>query len=270
MKSRLLPAILALALSTSAAQSHEFWIEPQDYAVDPGAPVQADLFVGEAFEGLRQSYIPRNFRRFEMAGPEGSVPVTGRAGDRPAVNQAAGEGLQVIVHETTDSVITWRDFADFEAFVRHKDAEWSLSRHAERGLPDKDFAEAFSRYAKSLVAVGAGAGSDAPQGLEVELTARANPYTDDVSAGFPVALAYQGAPWANAQIEMFEKGPDGSVAITTHLTDDEGRATLPVRPGHSYMLDAVLIREPSATLAQDRGVVWESLWANLTFAVPGD
>ncbi len=34
------------------------------------------------------------------------------------------------------------------------------------------------------------------------------------------------------------------------------------------MLDAVVLREPSEALAAERDVVWESLWANLTFAVP--
>ena len=51
-------------------------------------------------------------------------------------------------------------------------------------------------------------------------------------------------------------------------TDDNGVATFPVRPGYSYMVDAVVLREPSDRLAEQFGAVWETLWANLTFAVP--
>ena len=52
------------------------------------------------------------------------------------------------------------------------------------------------------------------------------------------------------------------------MTDSEGRVTVPVKSGHRYMLDAVVLREPSANLAEATGAVWESLWANLTFEVP--
>src|SRR5690606_19190479 len=55
-------SMLALALSTSAGFSHEFWIDPLDYTVASGMPLLADLRVGQAFEGSPHAYIPVNFR----------------------------------------------------------------------------------------------------------------------------------------------------------------------------------------------------------------
>ena len=75
---------------------------------------------------------------------------------------------------------------------------------------------------------------------------------------------------ADAQVELFEKAPGGAVEITYHRTDARGIAMLPVRPGHAYMADAVVLRAPSAALAAERGVAWETLWAELNFAVPGE
>ncbi len=265
---RALTTATFLASITGAAQGHEFWIEPQAFMVAPDEAILADLKVGEGFEGIRHSYLPATFRLFEMAQGEARTPVESRLGDRPAVNQAAAEGLAVLLHVTTDSRLTYREFAKFERFVTHKDAAWTVEAHAARGLPDAGFVEAYSRYAKSLVAVGDGAGSDRTYGLETELVALANPYTDDLGAGLPVQLYYQGAPRGTAQIEIFARAPDGAIAISTALTDDSGRATIPVVPGFDYMLDAVVLREPSAALAAETGAVWESLWANLTFAVP--
>lgn len=198
------------------------------------------------------------------------MPVDGRLGDRPALNQVPpGEGLLVVVHETTDNKLTYSEFAKFEKFVTHKDARWTLAAHADRGLPDDGFGEAYSRYAKSLVAVGEGTGQDRAFGLLTELVAGANPYTDDVSNGLPVTLYYEGNPRSDAQIEVFEKAADGTVEITTVRTDRAGQAVIPVKPGHRYMLDAVVLRIPSPALAEAGGVVWESLWANLTFEIPG-
>ena len=261
-------ASLALALSTTAAAGHEFWIDPIDFLVPSGAPVVADIRVGQEYEGSASAWIPRNFRIFEIAQGDVRTPVEGRMGDRPALNQTAPDGLAIALHVTTDSRITWKEFQKFEDFVRHKDAEWTLAEHAARGLPEVDFSEAYSRYAKSLIAVGDGAGADRDYGLLTELVALANPYTDDLSAGFPVRLLYQGAPRADAQIEVFAKDEAGAVTISTVRTDAEGRAVVPVAPGTRYMLDAVVLREPSEALAAERDVVWESLWANLTFAVP--
>lgn len=263
-------ATLAMIASAPPSHSHEFWIDPVSATVAVGEPIVAVTRVGQTFEGNSYSYVPENFRLFEIAQGGMRVPVEGLIGDRPSLDQAApGEGLAVILHVTRDYTLTYDEPDKFRDFVTHKDARWVLDAHAERGLPDADFSEAYSRYAKALVAVGEGEGEDSTFGLLTEITALANPYTDDVSGGLPVRLAYDGAPRAGAQIEVFEKGENGAVEVFTVRTDDAGEATVPVKPGRRYMLDAVVLREPAEALAQETGVVWESLWANLTFTVPG-
>ena len=265
---RMLIVFLAVSLSSGTVQSHELWIDPVDHLVGSGEPVVADLRVGQEFEGPAYSYFPRSFRQFEIAFGNESAPVDGRSGDRPAVNQTVPPGLSVIVHVTTDSRLGYSEWEKFRAFVEHKDAEWTLSAHDARGLPREGFGEVYSRYAKSLVSVGDGAGADRAFGLETEIVAGLNPYTDDLSDGLPVTVFYQGAPRADAQLEVFAKAPDGTVVITQERTDAQGRAIVPVKPGHRYMLDAVVLREPAPDVAEANNAVWESLWANLTFAVP--
>ena len=266
---------LALAISITCiatlAKGHEFWIEPKSYQVVTGDELVAELRVGQSFSGGSQAYLPQNFRRFEYGANGQTAPITGRLGDRPAARlETSGEGLVVLIHETTDLKITWDEFGKFEKFVRHKDAEWVLEAHQSEGLSEENVAEAYSRYAKSLVAVGAGAGSDFESGLETEIIALENPYTGNMADGIDVRVLYQGNPRAEEQIEIFEKTDSGDVSIFTLKTDANGEATIPVKPGHQYMLDSVVLRKPSAELANSRNVLWESLWANLTFAVPAE
>lgn len=264
MLHRALATVFALTLSTSVASGHEFWIDPETFRLAPGDTIAAQLRVGQAYEGSAQVYNPGNFRRFEIAAGGETTPVDGRLGDRPALSAPAREGLNVVVHVTKDFSLTYnKGFEQFADFVTHKDAEWAIAAHRARGLPESGFREIYSRYAKSLVAAGSGAGQDFVAGLETELTALKNPYTDDVSDGLPVSLTYQGAPRGEAQVEVFEKDPAGEVTVFTLRTDNDGVALVPVRPGHRYMLDAVVLREP-----EREDAVWESLWANLTFAVP--
>lgn len=251
----------------SAGLTHEFWIEPKLYQVETDAEIVASLFVGQSFGGSEQAYIGRNFARFDMTCGSGPVPVEGRDGDRPAMTVAADtEGLCVVVHQTRDYTLTYHDWEQFVDFVKHKDFKTALADHAARGLPETEFIEKYSRYAKSLIAVGAGAGSDVVAGLLTEIVAEANPYTDDLGSGLPVRVLYEGKPRIDAQVELFEKAPDGTVEITMHRTDSEGRVSLPVKPGHTYLADAVVLREVEPVAKNDP--VWESLWAALTFGVP--
>ena len=258
-----------LSVWTVPVQGHEFWIDPVSHSVPEGAPILADTRVGQAFEGSSYSYNPKTFRRFEIAQGSTVAPVEGRLGDRPALSQTApGSGLAVALHVTTDNELRYSEFAKFETFVGHKDADWVLAQHAARGLPETGFTELYSRYAKALVAVGDGSGADRDFGLLTEITALANPYTDDISAGLPVRVTYDGAPRVDAQVEVFEKSASGVVSIFTVVTDADGRALVPVKRGHRYMLDAVVLRAPSDLKAATTGAVWESLWANLTFETP--
>lgn len=265
----LVASCVVLLTSTSLSQGHEFWIDVEDWQVAPGGEITGDLVNGQFFAGPRQAYLPAQFRRFDLIMDDLVTPVTGRVGDRPALAaQALADGLTSIVHVTTDKKVTYTEFEKFVSFVEHKAAPWAVAAHADRDLPTDRFAEAYSRYAKALVAVGAGAGADAPQGLLTEIVALANPYTDDLSDGLPVQVIYQGEPRESAQVEVFERPPEGEVSVFTVQADEDGVAMIPVQAGYTYLLDSVVLREPAPELAEDMDVVWESLWAALTFEVP--
>ncbi|MCR9158689.1 MAG: DUF4198 domain-containing protein [Rhodobacteraceae bacterium] len=259
--------VLAIGLLPTSGGAHEFWIDPVDFMVPSGGALVATLRVGETFAGAEQSYLERNFARFDMKCGDALESVPGRSGDRPALNVGAPQdGLCVIVHQTKDYTLTYSDWQKFVNFVEHKDFQGVLAEHAARGLPETGFVELYSRYAKSLIAVSDGAGADAEVGLVTEIVAEANPYTDDMTGGLPIRVLYNGAPRADAQVELFARPPSGEVEVTLHRTDAEGRVTLPVDTGYSYLADAVVLRplEPKA----EKDPVWESLWASLTFAVP--
>ena len=264
-----LAVALSLACIAFPAKGHEFWIDPSDFTIAPGGIISGELRVGEAYEGTGIGFLPPRFRRFDfwINGKRGDVP--GRIGDRPALKMSAPEaGLLIVNHVTTDTRIVWDEWSDFVSFVEHKGAAWALDAHAARGLDEIDASEAYSRYAKSLIAVGFPEGGDRVMGMETEIVALENPYIGEIDDGVDVQVLYQGAPRANEQVEIFEKSSDGTVKIFTLTTDAQGKATIPVKRGHRYMLDSVVVREPSAELAESMDVEWETLWANLTFAVP--
>jgi Domain of unknown function (DUF4198) len=261
----LLLAFAALPLVVAPGFGHEFWIEPEKFQVESGDDVVAHLRNGQKFSGVDLAFFDHRAVRFEILQGGVVFPYQGRMGDIPALrSQAKGEGLMILVHQTAPSTLKYKDWDSFAAFASHKDIPDFEARHVARNLPRADFFESYTRYAKALIGVGDASGQDQSQALEIEFVAGANPYTDGLTGGFPLTLLYQGAPRAGTQVEVFERAPTGDVQVFTVHTDDDGQATIPVRSGHDYLLDAVIMR-PAPEGSQ---AVWDTHWASLTFRYP--
>jgi len=264
----ILYAISYLGIALPAA-AHEFWLEPQNYQPETGATLQVKLRNGQEFKGIEIGYFDTRIEMFDWLQNQTRKPVISRAGDFPAMTmQASRDGLMVLAYESTRSTVQYRNLGKFLEFAKHKDLKDAEERHKLRGLPEGRFSETYTRFCKSLIGIGSGVGHDVETGMETEFVALANPYTDDLANSFKVQLIYQGRPRINAQIEVFERSSDAVVEITTLHTDNQGYAIIPVKSQHSYMLDAVVLREPDETVADQNNVVWETLWASITFHVP--
>ena len=259
----------SLVFLATPINAHEFWLEPHAYQVAAEGEIVMDLVNGQDFEGQKLSFLPQRFKHFAVFydGKMGNVP--GRLGDTPALqSKPIGDGLHVFAYQSQPLTVGYETWEKFQAFVDHKDLGDVLSLHEARGLPTEGFSEIYTRYSKSLVGVGDATGRDQRVGLETEIIALTNPYTDDFSGGMRFALYYGNDLRANVRFEVFDKAPDGTVTQTFYVTDENGIATVPVQSGYSYMADAVVLREPSMEQHNDTDAVWETLWANITWAVP--
>lgn len=265
---KIVPLILLTIVIAGKGMSHELWISPESFLISSDTQVQANIRVGQNFGGSSYSYNPSSFVRFETRFEAEVTPAKGRLGDIPALSlDAPGEGLLTVVYETDDNVLSYTVWEKFVKFVQHKDFATTLADHDARGIAQNEkFSELYRRYAKSLIAIGNGAGSDTEVGLKTEIIAMENPYTMSGDI-LPVKVLLDGMPRANAQVELFEKAPDGTVAIVLFRTGDDGIAELPVKRGYSYLADAVAML-PLENDDPKKGSVWWSLWASLTFAVP--
>jgi uncharacterized GH25 family protein len=260
--------IFLLFLTATPAHAHELWIDPKVYQPALGQPIVAEIFNGENFAGNHLVYLPRLFDRFEIIAEKSQATVKSRLGNRPALSQPSlGDGLHIVVYQSKPDTLKYASFEKFRSFAVHKGVADIEAKHTARGLGREKFTEVYTRFSKSLVGVGGAQGADRRVGLTAELVALENPYTDNTADGVDVQLFYRDVIRAGAQIELFEKAPDGTVLVTLHQTDTQGRATLPVKPGRTYMADAVILRKPD-TRHDKLGAAWESLWANLTFRVP--
>ena len=245
--------------------SHEFWIAPGKFQVENGTQIVANLRNGEMFRGSDLAWFPHQSVRTAIILNGQETPYEGRMGDIPALTfQAPGDGLLTLLTVTEPAELKYKSWEKFLSFTDDKGMPEIPARHLNRGLPQQDFWERYTRHVKALIAVGPGQGADADRGMATEIVALANPYTDTLPEGLPVRLLLNDEPRPGVQIEIFDKAPDGNVTRNLTLTDEKGEALIPVAPGHSYLLDAVAIRP----VPDSERAVWETLWATLVFALP--
>ncbi len=259
---------LGFLAATFSAQAHEFWIQPHLYRMEAGNRLVADVRVGMDFGGNALAYLPNKINAFNITDANGTHKIEGRIGDIPSVNiTPTGDGLQILTLFSTTSMITWDEFQKFDDFVNLHGMGWVLERHAERGLPDTGFKEAYTRFVKSLVAIGDGAGQDHFTGMFFELVAGKNPYTDDMSGGMPITVMFKGAPLPDKQVDLFYRNLDGKVSRLSVQSDAHGHAIVPNVGDGEYMVNVVHMIEPFPEDQARTGVVWHSLWGSVTYAI---
>jgi len=257
-----------LLIASTAVTAHELWLDSEKFQYEIGDQVEVSLVNGTQFDGVNLPYFTRRVADLYYS-IDARVDATSRLGDLPAFQQVIDTpGLARFVYVSKLDNITYRGLKKFRAFVEEKDANWALQRHLENNWPKDRFTERYFRHSKALIDIGHGQGADETFGLFVEFTALKNPYVDDLTDGMPVVLTQQGIPIANGQIEVFERASDGSVRIFKQTSDATGRAMIPVRAGHDYLLDHVVLTEVKDQTDHANGVYWQSDWAALTFAVP--
>jgi hypothetical protein len=114
-----------------------------------------------------------------------------------------------------------------------------------------------------------GAGQDRHLGLAIELVAEANPYQWPPLQSMPVRVYADGAPLASAQITVFTRHNPRHVEKAKYQTDNDGRSNFLLLAGRDYLVDSVILR-PMDGAIESGDVMWESIWASLTFQVPAN
>ena len=264
-------SIAALCFWATPGLSHEFWLEPEIRTVELGETLSVDMLVGQDFVGTKLPYLPDTVQSMLHWSPVGGQTVNARIGDIPVMQNILldQQGLHRFSLVTNPAYIVFDDLAEFTDYLTYEGLENVVALHRQRGLPDAEIAESYIRNARTLIQVGPATADqiDTPTGMPFEIVALANPFLEGLTS-FDVSLIWQNAPVANAQISVFHR-PEGAEAAhdtTRHLliTDDQGRARLPLNEPGSYLLNAVRI-DP---VKGPGSVVWQSHWASLTFQIP--
>ncbi|HEX4966482.1 MAG TPA: DUF4198 domain-containing protein [Thermoanaerobaculia bacterium] len=264
--SKLALAVQLALLAAPAVRAHDFWIEPSAFRPAIAQRVAVRLRVGQEFRGDPVPRDPNLLKRFVLVGPKGETPIAGVPNTEPAgFLSVPSPGLYTIVYTSSPEPVTL-DAKKFNEYVAQEGLEKIQELRVQRGQGDAPDREIFSRCAKALVAAGGGeaeAGWNRALGLRLELIPGVNPYMLTGRQALPVRLFYEGRPLSGALVTAFTKEQPG--LKVSARSDAQGRVELQIdRPG-TWLVKAVHM----TPAPKESGADWESVWASLTFEVPG-
>ncbi|OWU84959.1 hypothetical protein ATO6_10180 [Oceanicola sp. 22II-s10i] len=260
----------AVLIWAAPASAHEFWLEAEDWTVEPGGTIRLDMRNGVEMKGPTFPWDARRVARADLVAPSGTTPYEGRIGDMPAVRiEDAQSGLNVMIFESKVTSLTYDRFELFRKFTEEKALDDALRTHLDERLPQNGLREIYTRHTKALIAVGDGAGEDADRGLDHELVALTNPYTLAPGEPMRVRLLRDGAPVPDVRITVFRRDDADEVTVAPYQTDGEGRIAFPLEAGSDYLVDNVYLRRTTRQELLEHTAIWASSWAALTFGVDG-
>jgi uncharacterized GH25 family protein len=267
-------AILA-AGGLSAAEAHDFWVQPGAYWTAPASSTPITLQVGHGPARQRSPIPSGRILRFDTIGPNGAVTdQRGRLQPGAPLKDGdvavEGSGAYLIALQTDDRAQTHLPALRFNDYLTAEGLTPALVERARRRQTNRDGSENYSRCAKAILQVGAlGAGGQAqatrPIGLPLEIVPETSPYAVPRSPRLPVRVLYRGRPLAGALVKLTRLESDAA-PFETHLTDHSGRATFTMPSSGSWLLNVIWTKVQPPTAETD----FETTFSSLSFGFPSN
>lgn len=257
MTRRLAAAGLVLLWAASAA-AHDTWLQPQAFAVKPGATLRLLLTSGGAFPELDWAPEPARIEaaRIRLVGVEAALPRGERGEHALAFTTPVRAGGVAVAWVATKPLTLVLEPKDVDHYLEEVGATEAARLWRERKAP-KAWRETYRKLAKTFVQVG-GVPDDSwqqPVGLGLELVPDSDPFALRSGAAFSVRLLKKGRPLAGLAVSAEAPGATRRLATT----DAEGRARFEIDAAGPWLLAATEIRP--------RGDDWESDFTTLTLEV---
>jgi Domain of unknown function (DUF4198) len=260
---------MAVLVSASAAEAHEFWLDPVDFAPKVGTRVPIVHRNGVNFLGDSYPYVRAWSKRFVVFDAKGERPIKAIEGDDPAVELAVpNPGLAIVAFHRAPDVVTYTSVGHLLEVLDDEGLDTIAADYRAMTSPPASIRESYTRFAKTLLNVGGGgAGADRAVGQALEIVVETNPYAGGPDAPVVARVLRDGKPVENILVKAFNRADPQSPRRVRSNAD--GRVTISGLPAGEVLLSAVVMfaGDPAAREVKVRAE-WNSLWASVTFKRP--
>ena len=252
-----LTVVLLFSSISLTSFAHELWLEPEAFITQPNSKLNAHIKVGQKFNGDKFPYLRSETKSLKLFLEQKSITLQPRDGDYPAIQSSLKEsGLHILSYQSVPEKVDYKNFEVFKSFLQDEGL-WKKWSKENPDFINSDINETYTRYAKSLIQVGAKPGEDFNTGLLFELIALNTPYGSENEVD--VLLLYKNKPFPNSQITIFNKTKN-ETTISKIRTNNDGKATISLKKKGAFLISAVHFKK-----SEIKNADWHSLWASLTF-----
>jgi uncharacterized GH25 family protein len=258
----------SLLLFAASAFAHEYWLEPEKFALAPGEKTVVRLYVGDALKDKEEKpFQTTKTTRFDIFSAnktldlktsvaDGAMPIYGFSADKA--------GNYLLAMERNWSYIKL-NAQEFEDYLREDGMEYIIAEREKLGERKKEGSERYSRFLKSLLQVGTRRDDVYKKqlGMKLEIVPLENPYTKKVGDKLKFQVFLDGKPLADR--DVFANNRNGENVTTQKMkTDKSGKIAVSLDNGGLWLVRLVNMQK----CRQDCGEAdWESFWAAFTFGV---
>ena len=303
MNTRMLLAVITLAVSASLLTAHDLFIKLDSYFVEPNSEVRIPILNGY-FNLSENSITPDRVPDVSIASAAGRERIGTTAweseGDSTFLTIQTGEAGTYVVGFSTHGRDLGMSGEDFNAYLEHDGIPDVLEQRRRDSELDKDVWERYAKHVKAVFQVG-----DKPDkpaswwqfwkkgdepafatelGYPAEIIPLVNPYLLAVGDEITVRCLVDGEPVENQLVIAGGENESGLMEETSGRTDAEGTITftlnahgkwyikfinmVPVTGQSVVAAAATEAAEEGDQAAEDDELDYESKWATLTFAIP--
>ena len=265
---KILFAFTSLLLFAVSAFAHEYWLEPEKFALAPNEKTAVRLYVGDALKDKEEKpFQTSKTTMFDIfsANKTLNLKTSLTDGATPIYNFSADKaGNYLLAMERNWSYIKLEP-DKFEDYLREDGMEYIIGEREKLDERKKEGRERYSRFIKSLLQVG-----DKPDNvykkrlnLKLEIMPLENPYAKKVGEKLKFQVLFDGKPLADRAV--FANNRNGENVTTQKMTTNKtGKFTVNLDKSGLWLVRLVNMQK----CKQDCGEAdWESFWAAFTFGI---
>ena len=180
-------------------RSHELWLEAEDFRLNKGLKLIANIKVGENLIGESYPFLKKETEKLFIQSSDKIYNLKQIDGDYPAIQQNInGTGVQYLYYQSNKELLKYDDFDTFLKFTQNYDLSYNDTK---REPPS----EIYQRFAKMIFGNDFGNFFQSKSNLYFEIINQNNPLKNDVSK---LLILLNNKPFKKKKFIVFFKNDD--------------------------------------------------------------
>lgn len=250
--------IIKSLLFFSNANSHEFWLEPENFNTSSDSSI-IHIKIGTGFIGTEFGFKKKfKDKLYKENNKEGRINLEQEDGSFPAFNFNLSEKFNIITYVNNFTLLKYRSLKGFENFLEEQNLTEIIKDYDQNKIPT----EHYKRFAKTILNFNNSGFFVEKPTLDFEIIVKDKSNQNLLKLG----IFLDGVAVKNWPVEIFSKDKNNKIFSEKLKTDKNGNFSVTRFKDRTYLINSVYVfqtkEKPELQLSSD----WVSYWASLTLS----